>query len=96
MQFLTLLSRNTKDFTDADFAPRLEPEAEKARALYKEGFFRQIWTRGDVPGACALIEAESEAEVRAKIQTLPLLAAGMLILDAVIPLNPYRGFAPRG
>jgi muconolactone delta-isomerase len=96
MQFLTILSRNTKDFTDADFASRLEPEAERARALYKEGFMRQVWSRGDIPGACFIAEAESEAEVRAKVQTLPLLAAGMLNVDAVIPLIPYRGFGPRG
>jgi muconolactone delta-isomerase len=96
MQFLTILSRNTRDFTDADFAPRLEPEAEQARTLYKEGVFRQVWSRGDVPGACVIIEAGSEAEVRAKIETLPLVAAGMLNVDAVIPLLPYRGFGPRG
>ena len=27
---------------------------------------------------------------------LPFLAAGMLELERVVPLKPYRGFAPRG
>ena len=95
MQFMTVSRRRSELYTDADFAPRLEGEAERARALYIEGFIRQIWNRGDQSGACLLVEAESEEEVRTRLASLPLVAAGMLEVVCVIPLKPYRGFAPR-
>ena len=95
MQFMTVSRRRSELYTDADFAPRLEGEAERACALYIEGFIRQIWNRGDQGGACLLVEAESEEEVRTRLASLPLVAAGMLEVVCVIPLEPYRGFAPR-
>ena len=95
MQFLAILKRNSDRFTDADFQPFLGHEVEKARALYVEGFIRQIWHRGDVGGACMLIEAESEELVRNTLGTLPLVAADMLDIVSVIPLKPYGGFGPR-
>jgi len=93
MQFLTVSRRRTESFTDADFAARYEQEIAQARVLYAEGFFRQMWTRGDVPGACLLIEADSEEHVREKLNTLPLYRAGMLEFS-IIPLKPYAGFCP--
>jgi muconolactone delta-isomerase len=96
MQFMVLLRRRTEEFAEEEFAPHLEPEAERARALYAQGVIRQIWGRADEPGACMLAEANTEDEVHEALQTLPLLAAGMLELTAVVPLVPYRGFCPRG
>ena len=96
MQFMVLLRRITERFSEADFAPLLEAEAERARALYTEGIFRQLWSRGDMPGACVLLEAPDEAQARAILASLPLLAAGMLEMTALVPLKPYRGFGPRG
>ena len=95
MQFITLSRRVTERFSEAHFAPRLEAEAQRARALYQEGFIRQIWHRGDVGGACLLVEADSEEIVRETLGTLPLVAAGMLEVTAVVPLKPYAGFGPR-
>ena len=96
MQFLVLLRRITEKFSEADFAGLLEPEAEQARILYAEGVIRQIWSRGDAAGACLLIEAPDEAALRASLDRLPLFAAGMLEVTALVPLKPYRGFGPRG
>jgi len=95
MQFAVLTRRKTDQFTDAEFAPFLEQEAERVRALYAEGFIRQIWARGDTPGACQLIEAIDEKEARDKLHTLPLHQAGMLELIALVPLRPYRAFCPK-
>lgn len=95
MQFMTLSRRLTETYSDADFAPRLEDEAERARTLYADGFIRQIWHRADIGGACLLVEADSEAAVHATLATLPLIAAGMLEVVAVVPLKPYAGFGPR-
>lgn len=94
MQFLTLTCRRTDSFPCAEFRARAEEEAEQARVLYGEGFIRQIWYRGDVEGACILVEADSEAHVREKLKTLPLFGAGMLKVS-IIPLKPYAGFGPR-
>ena len=95
MQFMTVSRRVVETYADADFVPYLEQEAERARALYAEGFIRQIWHRGDVGGACLLVEADGEEAVRATLATLPLVAAGMLEIVAVVPLRPYAGFGPR-
>lgn len=95
MQFMTLLRRVSERFSDADFAPLLEAEVEQAKALYADGFIRQIWHRADVGGACLLIEAESEDAVRETLATLPLVAAKMLEIVALVPLKPYGGFGPK-
>jgi muconolactone delta-isomerase len=94
MQFLSISRRRTERFTDADFAARVEEEVERARALYAEGVIRQIWHRGDIGGVCILLEADSEADARAKLNTLPLAQAGMLEVT-IIPLRPFAGFGPR-
>jgi len=93
MQFLTLSRRRTERFADAEFAALRAKEVEQARALYADGFLRHIWHRGDLAGACMLVEADSEQHVRERLDTLPLVNAGMLEVT-IIPLKPYAGFCP--
>jgi muconolactone delta-isomerase len=95
MQFLAISRMRTDVYSDADFAPYLEDEAQRARTLYIEGHVRQIWYRGDQRGACSMLEADSEPAARELIESLPLVKAGMLELVHLIPLLPYRGFGPR-
>ncbi|MCL6484231.1 MAG: hypothetical protein I4O49_08615 [Janthinobacterium lividum] len=95
MQFLALSRMRTDLYSDADFATLLEDEAQRARTLYMEGSVRQIWYRGDQRGACSILEAESIEAARAVIESLPLVKAGMLELEHLVPLQPYRGFGPR-
>ena len=94
MQFLTFSWHRSEGVTDADFAAHVDDEAQRARTLYSEGFIRQIWHRADIPGACILIEADTEEHVREMLDTLPLVRAGMLEVQ-IIPLKPYAGFSPR-
>jgi muconolactone delta-isomerase len=94
MQFLTLSRRRTERFTDAEFGAQMEAEIEQARVLYRDGFIRQIWHRGDVPGGCLLLEADSEEDARLRLNTLPLYRLGMLDVT-ITPLAPYGGFGPR-
>jgi muconolactone delta-isomerase len=94
-QFIALIARNYDGFTEDDFAPLLEAEAERARELYAAGTFRQMWGRLDVKGAVALIEADSPEAAQAELDTLPLNQKGMLEIT-LVPLNGYRGFGPRG
>jgi len=69
-------------------------EAQRVKELYAAGLLRQIWLRGDKPGAAILWEAANEAEVRAAIDSLPIKKAGMLALETLVELKPYPGFGP--
>jgi muconolactone delta-isomerase len=95
-QFIALVRRNYNRFTEADFTPLLEGEAERARQLYAQGIFRAMWSRKDVPGAFILIETESQDQAEGAVTSLPLAAKGMLEVEFVIAIGPYRGFGPRG
>jgi muconolactone delta-isomerase len=90
------LSRRRVDaFPPEAFTPELaRRETARVRELYASGILRQIWKRGDMPGASILWEAASEAEVRNAIASLPIFQAGMLEIVAVVPLEPYPGFGP--
>ena len=95
MQFLSLSRRRTDAFPPEAFTPELiRRESARVRELYASGLLRQIWRRGDIPGASILWEAGSEAEIRAAIESLPIYQAGMLELVALVPLEPYPGFCP--
>ncbi len=94
MQILAVLRRRTEAFTDAQFAPLLDDEAEALRRLYAEGIVRSAWSRDDVPGACLLLESDSPEHARAALERLPLFAAQMLEAQ-IVPLKGYRGFGPR-
>jgi muconolactone delta-isomerase len=91
VQFLSLSTRRTDRFSDSEFAELVDAEASRARELYAAGFIRQIWHRGDLPGACMVLEADSLDDARARLSTLPLIRAGMLDVS-IVPLAPYAGF----
>jgi muconolactone delta-isomerase len=94
MQFLSISRRRTDQFPPEAFTAELVAgEGQRVKALYASGILRQIWKRGDTPGASILWEAPGEAEVRAAIATLPIFAAGMLEIQALVPLEPYAGFS---
>ena len=91
MQFLSI-SRRILDKPEA-FTPELTAqETARVKALYAAGTLRQLWKRGDIPGATILWEAASKAEVDAAIASLPIFQAGLLEIVALIPLEPYPGF----
>jgi muconolactone delta-isomerase len=93
MQFLSL-SRRILD-NPAAFTPELvAQETARVKELYAAGTLRQIWKRGDIPGAAILWEAASKAEVEAAIASLPIAQAGLLEIVALLPLDPYPGFGP--
>jgi hypothetical protein len=57
----------------------LGPEAERARALYAGGVFRQIYSRGgEIPGAVIVLEAADAAEAKSIVATLRLAQKGMI------------------
>jgi muconolactone delta-isomerase len=96
MQFLSMSRRRTDAFPPEAFtAGLMADESLRVKELYAAGILRQIWLRGDLPGAAILWEAASEAEVRDAIGSLPIFKAGMLELVALVPLQPYPGFAAK-
>jgi muconolactone delta-isomerase len=95
MQFLSLSRRRTDAFPPESFTRELmDRETSRVRELYASGLLRQLWKRGDIPGAAILWEAAGEAEVRAALDSLPIFQAGMLEIVAVVPLEAYPGFGP--
>jgi muconolactone delta-isomerase len=94
MQFLSMSRRRVDEFPAEAFTELAGHESQRVKELYAAGILRQIWMRGDVPGAVLLWEAASEDEVRAAIGSLPIFKAGMLELMALAPLKPYPGFGP--
>lgn len=95
MQFLSVSRRLVDKFPPEAFTPELAAkETARVRELYAAGILRQIWKRGDTPGAGIIWEAASEAEARAALESLPLFQAGLLEIAIFIPLAPYPGFGP--
>ena len=94
MQFVSISRRRTDAFPAEAFTPALTAgEAQRVKELYASGVLRQVWKRGDTPGAVILWEAASEAEVREALASLPLARAGMLEISTLLALEPYPGFA---
>jgi muconolactone delta-isomerase len=95
MNFLAIVRRKTKQFSDEEIAKFLEPEAERVRTLYSQGVFRTIWScGGGVKGAVIQLECASQAEAEQALASLPFSQQGIADIE-LIPLLPYRGFGPR-
>ena len=93
MQFLSISRRRTDAFPPEAFTPELvSGEAQRVKELYAAGLLRQVWKRGDAPGAVILWEAASEAEAREAVASLPLAKAGLLEITIFLALEPYAGF----
>ena len=91
MKFIAITRRRIESFTEAEFVTALGPEAEAARAAYARGDVREIYSRGDVPGALLVLEAPDNEGAWRIIESLPLFEKGMMYVE-VIPMLPYRGF----
>jgi hypothetical protein len=48
-----------------------------------------------MPGAAIILEAASEDEARAALESLPLAQRGMLEIVVFTALEPYPAFGPR-
>lgn len=91
MQVLAL-AHDTGPADDPRWPEIRVPEARRAWELYQAGTIRQIWFRADRANGVLLLEVADLAEARAVIDSLPLVAAGLIDFD-LVPLRPYPGFA---
>jgi hypothetical protein len=79
MEYLFIVGRTDKWNTETVTQDAVREEVNQAKTLYAAGTVRQIWSRGDVGGACLLLEVANEK--------------GFLKIDVALPLKPYYGFA---
>jgi muconolactone delta-isomerase len=91
MKFLAITRRRIESFGEAEMAEALILEAEAARNAYARGDIRELYSRGDVPGAVLVLEAEDVEGAWRLIEALPMFQNGMMDVE-IIPLDPYRGF----
>lgn len=96
MQFISVSRRRTEAFPAEAWTPELvAAEGQRVRELYAAGVVRTIWRRQDMPGAAMILEAASEDEARAALESLPLAQKGMLEIVVFTALEPYPAFGPR-
>jgi len=72
--------------------PHLHDEARHAWKLYEKGIFRELYFRGDRPGAVVIMECADVAEAQRIMNDLPLVKKG-LIEFSFIPLGYFAPFA---
>ncbi len=86
------LGHDTAPADDPRF-PELRPaEARRAWDLYQQGLIREIYFRADRPNGVLVLEVPDLAAARAVVDSLPLVAAGLIDFE-LVPLKPYPGFA---
>lgn len=86
------LGRDTVPADDPRFAEVRPAEARRAWDLYQQEILREIYFRADRPNGVLVLEVPDLAAARAVIDSLPLVAAGLIDFD-LIALKPYPGFA---
>ena len=89
MKIFVVATRN-EDRPAEDFAPLMDPEADYALKLYKEGFVREIYSRTDGKGALVVVEATNEETALERLSNLPLAKAGLLSFE-IYGTTAYRG-----
>ncbi|MCU0483527.1 MAG: superoxide dismutase [Chloroflexi bacterium] len=86
------LGRDVVGQDDPRFAELRAAEARRAWELYQADVLREIYFRADRPNGVLLFEVPDVAAARAAVDSLPLVAAGLIDFD-LVPLRPYPGFA---
>ncbi len=75
-----------------DIAPHLRNEALHAWMLYKQGVFRELYFRGDRPGAVVIMECRDVDEARKIMNELPLVKSNLIEFE-FIPIGYFAPFA---
>jgi len=86
------LGRDLVAQDDARFAELRPAEARVVWELQQGDVLREVYFRADRPNGVLVFEVPDVAAARAAIDSLPLVAAGLIDFD-LVPLRPYPGFA---
>ncbi len=73
-------------------SPHLQEEAKHAWQLYERGIFRELYFRGDRPGAVIVLECKDVEEAKKVLAELPLVKEHLIEFD-YIPLQHFAPFA---
>ena len=85
------LERDLAPGDDPRFAELRSAEARAVWDLSQADIVREIYFRADEPSAVLVLEVPDGTAARAALNTLPLVAAGLIEFE-VVPLRPYPGF----
>jgi hypothetical protein len=87
------IEKEIPGIADELFTPKIKKdEALRVWDLYQAGALRELYFRGDWPGAVLMLECTDIEEAKALLETLPLVKENLITFD-VIPLIPYPGFS---
>jgi len=86
-----VIGKRKESVKPEQFAEYLDLEAELAIKLFKEEFIRELYSIKGGKGACMIVEAENEEEIKEKLSILPFVKNNYLDID-IIEVKPYRGF----
>ena len=86
---IVVITHRSPDHGPEDFEPYLMPEAKKGFEYMEDDFFRELYSRRDGQGAVIVVEAEDEAEARARCAELPMVKAGLLRCE-FYPVKAFR------
>ena len=86
-----VIGKRKESIKPEQFAEYLDLEAELAIKLFKEEFIRELYSIKGGKGACMIVEAENEDEIKEKLSILPFVKNNYLDIE-IIEVKPYRGF----
>ena len=86
------LGRDVVAQDDPRFAELRPAEARRVWDMYQADVLREVYFRAESANGVLLFEVPDVAAARAAVDSLPLVAAGLIDFD-LVPLRPYPGFA---
>ena len=86
------LGRDIVAQDDPRFAELRPAEARRVWELHQADVLREVYFRADSPNGVLVFEVADVAAARAAVDSLPLVAAGLIDFE-LVPLRPYPGFA---
>ncbi len=88
MKFVVLVTLN--EGVSGDVLQELgQAEARAVWESHKRGLLESMFHRADVPGAVAIMQADSQEAVQSELQKLPLYDH---VDIQIIPIKPYEGY----
>jgi hypothetical protein len=86
------IEKEIPGITSEEFAAVAKAEARRVWELIQDDLIREIYFKGDQDSAVILLECESLQEARQILETLPMVAKGLIEFD-LHALRPYPGLA---
>ena len=76
-----VIGKRKEEIKPEQFAEFADLEAEMAIQLFREEFIRELYSIKGGKGACMIVEANDENEIREKLKELPFVKNNYLNID---------------